>query len=136
MQEAQPVRIARRADLVYAHSIGDDEMTPEKIYARDGVCKALEKARRDGLTRFGGAAYEESLKRHLMEKYRDRPIGAVVAIGKATLEHALRWRAELWPGVPIVFAMLDETDLARIGRPADVTGVLIRNSLTNAVSCG
>ena len=86
-----------------------------------------------GLTRFGGAAYEESLKRHFMEKYRDRPIGAVVAIGKATLEHALRWRAELWPGVPIVFAMLDETDLARIGRPADVTGVLIRNSLTNAV---
>src|SRR4051812_10725294 len=85
-----------------------------------------------GLTRFGGAAYEESLKRHLMEKYRDRPIGAVVAIGKATLEHALRWRAELWPGVPIVFAMLDETDLARIGRAADGTGVLIRNSLANA----
>jgi len=87
-----------------------------------------------GLTRFGGAAYEESLNRHLMEKYRDRPIGAVVAIGKAALEHALRWRPELWPGAPVVFAMLDETDLARLGRPADVTGVVIRNSLTGAIN--
>src|SRR5262245_32962928 len=87
-----------------------------------------------GLTRFGGAAYEESLKRHLTEKYRDLPIGAIVAIGKATLEHALRWRPELWPGTPIVFAMLDETDLARLGGPADVTGVVIRNSLTGAVN--
>jgi signal transduction histidine kinase len=87
-----------------------------------------------GLTRFRGAAYEESLKRHLMVKYRDRQIGAVVAIGKATLEHALRWRPELWPGVPVVFAMLDETDLARLGRPADVTGVVIRNSLTGAIN--
>jgi signal transduction histidine kinase len=86
-----------------------------------------------GLTRFGGAAYEESLKRHLAEKYRDKPIGVIVAIGKATLQHALRWRSELWPGVPIVFAMLDEADLARLGRPTDVTGVLIRNSLTGAV---
>jgi signal transduction histidine kinase len=87
-----------------------------------------------GLTRFGGAAYEESLKRHLTEKYRDRPIGAVVSIGKAALEHALRWRPELWPGAPVVFAMLDETDLVRLGRPADVTGVVIRNSLTGAIN--
>src|SRR5215475_15650341 len=87
-----------------------------------------------GLSRFGGAAYEESLKRHLTEKYRDRPIGAIVAIGKMTLEHALRWRPELWPGTPIVFAMIDETDLARLGRPADVTGVVIRNSLTGAIN--
>jgi signal transduction histidine kinase len=87
-----------------------------------------------GLTRFSGAAYEESLKRHLKEKYRDRPIGVVVAIGKAALEHVLRWRAELWPGTPVVFAMLDETDLARFGRQADVTGVVIRNSFADAIT--
>lgn len=45
-----------RADLVYAHNIGDERMAPEKIYAPDGVCKALEKARRDGLTRFLGVS--------------------------------------------------------------------------------
>src|SRR5947207_1127181 len=61
------------------------------------------------LTRFGGAAYEESLKRHLKEKYRDRPIGVIVANGARTLEHVLHWREELWPGIPIVFALLDAT---------------------------
>jgi signal transduction histidine kinase len=86
-----------------------------------------------GLTRSGGAAYEESLKQHLKEKYRDKPIGVVVAIGKATLEHTLRWRKELWPGTPVVHALVDETDLAKFGRPADVTGVVIRNSLADAI---
>src|SRR4029453_373550 len=60
------------------------------------------------LTRFGGVAYEQSLKRHFKEKYRDRPIGVIVAIGAGTLELTLRWREELWPGTPVVFAMLDE----------------------------
>jgi signal transduction histidine kinase len=86
-----------------------------------------------GLNRFGGAAYEESLKRHLKEKYRDKPIGVVVAAGMGTLELALHWRAELWPDVPIVFAMLDATDLARLGRPANATGVVIGNSLADAI---
>jgi signal transduction histidine kinase len=85
------------------------------------------------LTRFGGAAYAESMKRHFREKYRDRPIGVIIAIGVGTLEHALQWREELWPGVPIVFAMLDETDFAKLGRPADVTGVVVRNPLTGAI---
>jgi signal transduction histidine kinase len=85
------------------------------------------------LTRFGGAAYAESMKRHFREKYRDRPIGVIIAIGAGTLEHALQWREELWPGVPIVFAMLDETDFAKLRRPADVTGMVVRNPLTGAI---
>jgi signal transduction histidine kinase len=85
------------------------------------------------LTRFGGAAYEESLKRHLKEKYRDRQIGAIVAFGVGSFEHTLRWREELWPGTPIVFAMLDDVDFARLAGPPDVTGVIIENSLAGAV---
>ncbi|GIW88502.1 MAG: oxidoreductase [Isosphaeraceae bacterium] len=45
-----------QADLVYAHSIGADNMAPEKIHAADGVCRALDKAKRDGLTRFVGVS--------------------------------------------------------------------------------
>jgi aryl-alcohol dehydrogenase-like predicted oxidoreductase len=45
-----------RADLVYVQSIGDEAMAPERIYAPDGVCRALEKARADGLTRFLGVS--------------------------------------------------------------------------------
>lgn len=85
------------------------------------------------LTRFGGPAYEETLKRYLKEKYRDRSIGVVVANGTGTLDHALRWREELWPGVPIVFAMLETSQLARRGSLANVTGVTIRNSLADAI---
>src|ERR1043165_1824351 len=66
------------------------------------------------LNRFGGPAHEQNLKRYLREKYRDKPIGAVVAIGGASLENALSWREELWPGIPIVIAMVDEVDLPRL----------------------
>jgi aryl-alcohol dehydrogenase-like predicted oxidoreductase len=45
-----------RADLVYAHSIGADNMAPDKIHAKDGVCAALDRAKRDGLTRFVGVS--------------------------------------------------------------------------------
>ena len=44
------------ADLVYAHSLGDDKMKPEAIFAAGGVCPALDKARRDGLTRVVGVS--------------------------------------------------------------------------------
>jgi signal transduction histidine kinase len=85
------------------------------------------------LTRFGGAAYKESLRRHLKEKYRDRSIGVIVANGAGALEHALRWREELWPGVPIVFAMLDAAQWGQLERPVDVTGVVTKNSLAGAI---
>ncbi|WP_426526245.1 sensor histidine kinase [Bradyrhizobium sp. McL0615] len=56
-----------------------------------------------------------------------------MANGEGALEHALRWREELWPGVPVVFAMLDATQLEKLGQPADVTGVVTKNSLTGAI---
>ncbi|MCI0492475.1 MAG: aldo/keto reductase [Planctomycetes bacterium] len=42
------------ADLVYAHAIGDDKMDLETVLGPNGVMRALEKAKRDGLTRFIG----------------------------------------------------------------------------------
>ena len=85
------------------------------------------------LSRFGGPAYEESLRRHFKEKYRDRSIGVVVAIGAAALELVLRWREELWPGVPVVFELVDETDLARLSLPLDVTGSIVRLPLVDSI---
>jgi signal transduction histidine kinase len=85
------------------------------------------------LSRFGGPAYEESLRRHLKEKYRDRSIGVVVAIGTAALELVLRWREELWPGVPVVFELVDEMDFARLKLPLDVTGSIVRLPLADSI---
>ena len=45
------------------------------------------------LSRLNGRDYEESLQHHLKEKYRDRSIGVIVAVGAATLELVLRCRA-------------------------------------------
>jgi signal transduction histidine kinase len=85
------------------------------------------------LTRFDGPAYEESLRKHLKEKYRERPIGVVVAIGAAALERVLRWREELWPGVPVVFELVDEMDFARLKLPFDVTGSIVRLPLADSI---
>jgi signal transduction histidine kinase len=86
------------------------------------------------LSRFNGAAYEQTLQGYLKEKYRDRPIGVVVAIGAATLELVLRWREELWPGMPVVFALVDEIDLARLELPPDVTGTISPSGLTDSIA--
>jgi signal transduction histidine kinase len=85
------------------------------------------------LSRFNGAAYEEGLQRHLKEKYQDRPIGVVVALGAATLELVLRWREKLWPGIPVVFAMVDEVDFAQQKLPPDVTGSIVRLPLADSI---
>jgi signal transduction histidine kinase len=86
------------------------------------------------LSRFFGATFEENLKQYLKEKYRDKPIGAVVTIGAATTDIALKWRDELWPGVPMVFAMLDDTDFARLKSPPNFTGVITKLPLVNAIN--
>jgi signal transduction histidine kinase len=86
------------------------------------------------LSRFKGAAYEQSLQRYLREKYRDRPIGVVVAFGAASLELTLRWRGELWPETPVVFALVDEWDLARLKPPSDVTGTIFKLGLADSIA--
>ncbi|WP_274629853.1 sensor histidine kinase [Arvimicrobium flavum] len=88
------------------------------------------------LSRFGGEDYEQSLQRHLVTKYRDKPIGAVVAVGAAALEYALRWRSDLWPDVPVVFAFVDEATIAGLSLPHNVTGRMTRLRLRDMVEAG
>jgi len=86
------------------------------------------------LSRFEGPAHEASLQRYLQEKYHDRQIGVIVAVGAAALELVLHWRAELWPGIPIVFAMVDEIDYARLKLPPDVTGGIVKLGLADTIA--
>lgn len=84
------------ADLVYAHSIGDDKMVPDKIYAADGVCKALEKARKDGLTRFlgvSGHSRPERFLKALKEWDFDVMMNAVSLVAR----HIYNFEEKVWP---------------------------------------
>jgi aryl-alcohol dehydrogenase-like predicted oxidoreductase len=84
------------ADLVYAHSIGDDKMTPEKIYAANGVCKALEKAKKDGLTRFLGVSGHnrpERFLKALQEWDFDVMMNAVSLVAR----HVYGFEEKVWP---------------------------------------
>jgi signal transduction histidine kinase len=85
------------------------------------------------LGRFKGEAYESSLRQLLKEKYRDEAIGVIVVVGSAALERVLNWRAELWPGLPIVFSLVDKSDFERLKPPSDVTGNIIQLKLADAI---
>ena len=74
------------------------------------------------LERFGGDHYEKTLKTYLELKYVDKPIGVIVALGFGALDFVLRLRTEMFAGVPVVFAMVDDVALQRLNIPADVTG--------------
>ena len=78
------------------------------------------------LSRFNGADYEASLASHLRVKYRDKPVGVVVAVGPAALAHVLAWRTELWPDASIVFSMIDESAMAQVRSVPGVTGNVVR----------
>src|SRR5262245_8276361 len=84
------------------------------------------------LNRFKGDAFKANLKRYVREKYQDKAIGVVVAIGAGAAGLVLNWRDELWPGIPIVFDMLDEMDVARLKPPRDVTGVIVQVPRTDS----
>jgi signal transduction histidine kinase len=102
--------------------VSADRNSPVVLYAED-----LD------LSRFRGESYEASLHQLLKEKYSDKPIDGIVAIGAAALELALKWRGDLWPGIPVVFAMVQASDLARLNPPPDVTGSVIRLKLADAI---
>lgn len=85
-----------RADLVYAHSIGDDKMPPEKVFGKGGVCEALTKAKRDGLTRFVGVSGHNRPARFLkaLEAWEyDVQMNAVSLVAR----HVYDFETKVWP---------------------------------------
>src|SRR5262245_29542530 len=86
------------------------------------------------LSRFGGPRHDELLRTYLRDKFSERPIGVVVAQGSAALEFVLRSREELWPGVPVIFAGVDEETGKRLSLPSGVTGTHYRRPFRNVVA--
>jgi signal transduction histidine kinase len=66
----------------------------------------------------------------LQRKYAGRRVDLVIAGLSAGLDFAVKFREELFPGVPIVFVAVDEREVKARRLPPDVIGVPIRMDLT------
>ena len=85
------------------------------------------------LQRFRGSEYQDNLRRHFSEKYRDRPIGVIASIGPLAFEYAMQLRGSLWPTVPFVFAAIPEQSAPNPKLLSGVTGATIQMSLANLI---
>jgi signal transduction histidine kinase len=79
-----------------------------------------------GVGRFPARLNEKLFQPSLDAKYRDQPIGVVVAIGSAALDYVLRSRSELWRDVPVVFSMVDEASAKQMLPSPGVTGSIMK----------
>jgi signal transduction histidine kinase len=86
------------------------------------------------LSQFAGPRQEDILRRYLQEKYRDIHFGAVAAVGASALRLVRSWRSELWPGVPVVFAAIDEHNAAQFNTDPDTTGLIMRRTIKSMVA--
>ena len=86
------------------------------------------------LSRFPSPQHQEIFRRYLREKYREKNIGVIVAVGPLALEFMLGTRLELWSTVPVVFSTVDESTVANLKLPPDVTGSTIELTLRDMVA--
>ncbi len=86
------------------------------------------------LGRFRGARYRDTVHAYFREKYGDKQVGIIVAVGSAALELVLYLRAQLWADVPVIFAAVDEVILDELSLPPNVTGMTVAAPLSGAVS--
>src|SRR5262245_8302973 len=81
------------------------------------------------LSRFAGPRQEAILRTYMQEKYSDVRFGVIAAVGPSAFELVRRWRSELWPGVPVVVAAIDETTASELKLDSDTTGLIMRRTI-------
>src|SRR4051794_10955050 len=77
------------------------------------------------LNRFAAPSYKESLKAHFALKYRDKPIGLIVAFGPLALDYAVDISSALWPNIAIVFGEASKNAISPSSLASGVTGTPI-----------
>ena len=70
---------------------------------------------------FNGPAYEATLHAFFSNKYKDKPIGMILAFGSKALKFMSSVRDELWPSAPIVFVTFYD---ATAVFPSNATGAV------------
>jgi signal transduction histidine kinase len=83
------------------------------------------------LGRFGGEDFNTTVETYFRGKYREKPIGVLVAVGSAALDLALHVRARQWPDLPVIFTAVDEGASELLALPDNVTGRTMRANLSD-----
>ncbi len=68
------------------------------------------------------ASFQDGLHELLRRKYQRRSVDLIVAQGQLTVPYALQFRAELFRGVPVVFAAVEASTFAAFPVESGVTG--------------
>ena len=86
------------------------------------------------LSRFVGPHQEAILRTYVDQKYRDVNFGVIVAVGASAFDLVRRWRSELWPNVPVVFAAIDELTAADFKLDPETTGLIMRRTISSMMA--
>ena len=84
------------ADLVYAHSIGDDKMDLQTVLGKGGVMPALEKARQDGLCRFIGVSGHNRPEKFL-KVLSESDVQVMMNAVNPVVRHIYNFEERVWP---------------------------------------
>jgi len=128
-----------RSVLVLDQSIPYTEYFGKLIGALQSTLKAGSSApitlysERLEYSHFKGPEYERLLHTFIKEKYREKPIGIIIAVGFDALQFAVALRSELDTRPPIVFSSIDDRVAAQLKLPPDVTGTTLRATVQDAV---
>ena len=73
--------------------------------------------------RFAGRAYTSMIKDFLIEKYKNRPFDVIIALDNFALDLLTEFKTQLFPGVPVVFAGINNFQPGQLNGRTGVTGV-------------
>lgn len=76
------------------------------------------------LGHFTSPNYELILESYFTNKYRDKPISLIIALGSEALNFSLHLRSKVWSDAPIVFASFDDTAAKDFTAPPNTTGII------------
>ena len=83
--------------------------------------------------RYQEADVERRVRDAFRAKYAGVTLDAIVALGPSPLGFLARWGRNLWPGVPVVVAAVDELGLARLELPPRATAIPMRYDVEGTV---
>jgi signal transduction histidine kinase len=86
------------------------------------------------LSRFAGPTQEAILRTYVQQKYSDVRFGVIVAVGASAFDLVRRWRLDLWPDVPIVFAAIDEMTAGELKPDSNTTGLIMQRSIKSMMT--